>query len=213
MPAKRPALITVLGILNIVFGSMGLFGSLCCGPIGLASSSLMGQMKFPQQAGQPEIINPNAELDKNPAYIAFQWASLAVSTLTGALLLTSGIAFLKMKTWGRIVGMIYAVIGILWAVVAWIVTQAYIFPVIEAMLKDMEEKVGKGNPFSGSPGLMKIIMSFGLVFNFVYPIVVLIIMLLPAVKRGLEGQIDPAWQPGADAVDDGARPDGWSSQN
>lgn len=200
MPAKRPVLISTLGILNIVFGSLGLLTNVCCAPAGLFVSSAMSNVQLPQQAGQPAPTMPTNELNKIPEYFAFQCASIVVSALTGGLLLASGIGFLKMKQWGRAAGICYAIIGIVWGVIAWIVTQKYIFPAVETMMQNMGKQAGPNNPFVNTQGIMRLMMTFGLVFNFVYPTAVLIVMLLPAVKRGLEGKIDPSWEPDPSAL-------------
>src|SRR4051794_9115367 len=100
MPLKRPTIISVIGILNIVFGSLGLVTSVCCGGAGLIATRYMGEIPMPQQAGKAPGPNPFAEMSKLndvPGYLATQVGGIAMAAVTGTLLILSGIGFLKMK--------------------------------------------------------------------------------------------------------------------
>ena len=97
----RPTIISVIGILNIVFGSMGLITAICCVGGGMLLAPLASQLPMPQGPGKAPIENPMGKLNAIPGYVAFQCAQVAMGVLTGSLLLISGIGFLKMKWWSR----------------------------------------------------------------------------------------------------------------
>jgi len=97
---SRPTSITVFGILNIVFGSLGLI----CTPFGLVAIFAL----------------PNA---MNPSGSALVW--LLVSTFVGfvcsILLLTVGIGLLYQKRWARIWCLGYGWFSIIWGIIGLIV--------------------------------------------------------------------------------------------
>ncbi len=229
MPPKRPTIISVIGILNISFGSLGLFFTLCCGVIGLFANNIVALMLPPQAPGQITVANPMSQLSKTPAYFAFQCAGLAMALVTSSLLVASGIGFMKMKKWGRVAGLIYAIVGILWGISATMVNQRLAGPRFIEFIEQMEDQIRNGppqapNPFP-QPGKIEInkeaeaqkanaagqsdhsillgfYFAFVLLMSLAYPVVELVLMMLPAVKNGLAGKTDPAWEPDPLALDD-----------
>lgn len=97
---QRPTSVTVFGILNIIFGSLGLI----CTPFGLVAIFAM----------------PNA---MNPARGAIAW--LLLSTVIGfcctILLLTVGIGLLYLKAWARIWCLGYGWFAIVWGIIGMVV--------------------------------------------------------------------------------------------
>ncbi len=200
MPIRRPTIITVIGILCIVFGGLGVVTMVCCGIPGVIATQFMGQVQLPSAPGQPPIENPMKEMNNNPGIMAFQLASITMSTLAWSILLISGIGLLKMKKWGRLTAIIYAFISIIWGSIAWVVQQQLIRPRMEEWAKKVQAQVGQSNPFLNNPTFNNIAAAFGLVVAFAIPIVVLVLMCLPAVKNGLEGKLDPSWEPDPSAL-------------
>ncbi len=97
---QRPTSVTVFGILNIIFGSLGLI----CTPVGLVAIFVM-----------PNAMNPDGS--------AIAW--LLLSTVIGfgctILLLTVGIGLLYLKAWARIWCLGYGWFAIVWGIVGMIV--------------------------------------------------------------------------------------------
>ncbi len=66
----------------------------------------------------------------------------------------------------------------------------------------MQAQTGQNNPLVGNTIFAALMSAFGLIVAFGYPIVELVLMMLPAVKNGLAGKTDPAWEPDPDTLDD-----------
>src|SRR5262245_54997688 len=110
MAVQRPASVTVMGILNIVFGSLGLLCYVCVGVMFLA---LMGST-----AGFPGGVNPIQDMmnfmeRQIPGYKAIMISSLILGFLLSVLLLVSGIGLLNMQGWARVLSILYSIIMIL----------------------------------------------------------------------------------------------------
>jgi hypothetical protein len=239
MAVKRPAIITVVGILNTIFGSLGLLSIICCGPFSFFDTQQLMKAMAPQAAAaaqQPGNENPMANMKDVPGYMTFVSAGLAVSALTGSLLLASGIGLLRMKRWGRALGFTYAIVGILWGSGAAVINQKLVGPKIIQMYEKIQEDMSKAqaqarggavvpqpaqpkpaNAPEGNrpepaptehPVLLGVYFAVVLLFSLAFPIVELILMLLPAVGRGLAGVPDPAWQPDPTSLDDSGPDDG-----
>ena len=95
-----------------------------------------------------------------------------------------------MKQWGRAAGLAYAVLGILWAIVAIFMQIAILGPAMAEFNKNLQAQVGQNNPLvnNTTSTLQNIGPIMGLVFNFAYPITMLVLMLLPAIKDALSGK-------------------------
>jgi hypothetical protein len=102
-PDMRPTSVTVLGILNIVFGGLGIL----CTPVGLVAI----------------FIVPNA---MNTTAVSKTW--LLISSIVGIfcsfLLLIVGIGLLKLKRWARIWTLGYGWFAIAWGIVGIVVNIA-----------------------------------------------------------------------------------------
>src|SRR5277367_1593728 len=92
---KRPGGLTALAVLNFVFGGLGTLGV-------LALFALIGAVKSAaSSAGLGEVSGPGAGI----LYI-----TLALSAVSCALLLASGVGYIKQKKFlGRTLGNVYAV--------------------------------------------------------------------------------------------------------
>ena len=207
--SKRPTIISVIGILNIVFGSLGLATVICCVGPGLIMGQFAAQMPMPKAQGQPQMENPLAAMNAIPGYIATQCAQIGMGSLTGGLLLVSGIGFMKMKPWARTTAMIYSIIAMLWGVAAWIIQQKFVNPGVLEMTKKIQAQAGPNAPPNPmfSESYMNVVATLGLMVSFAYPVTLLILILLPAVKYGLAGKVDPAWQPPEEPLDGGIESD------
>lgn len=93
---ERPTSVTVFGILNIIFGSLGLI----CTPFGLLAVFAI-----------PNTMNPSGS--------ALVWLLLSttIGFLCAMLLLTVGIGLLYQKAWARIWCLGYGWFAILWGVI------------------------------------------------------------------------------------------------
>jgi lysylphosphatidylglycerol synthetase-like protein (DUF2156 family) len=96
----RPAAVTVFGILNIIFGSMGLV----CLPVSLLATFAM-----------PQIWDPSD--------IAIIWLIIThiVGLICTVFLLTLGIELLRLRAWARKWSLVYGWFAIVWGVIGSVV--------------------------------------------------------------------------------------------
>ncbi len=102
-PDMRPTSVKVFGILNIVFGGLGLL----CAPAGLIAS----------------IAIPNA-MNTTPVAKAWLLIGSFVGFFCSFLLLIVGIGLLNLKKWARIWTLGYAWFAIVWGIVGMVVNLA-----------------------------------------------------------------------------------------
>ncbi len=110
---KRPGGLTAMAVLNFVFGGMG----------GLAMLSLLvivGILTAGQEVlSEPEMVEMKQAFEEAGIGIGFFIVMVVISAISSALLIVSGIGYLKQKKFmGRTLGNTYAVLSIVYAMVA-----------------------------------------------------------------------------------------------
>jgi hypothetical protein len=103
VPRKRPGWITVLGVLSIVFASLGLLGVVQ----NLALGAWMQQRQLPRRGRGPQFMEELQEAAERYRYV-----SAVTGTILGGLGLAGGIGMLKVRPWGRSLSLAYAVASI-----------------------------------------------------------------------------------------------------
>jgi len=192
----------VIAILQLVFGGIGL---LCWDPIAifmLVSGSKANTMMAPPAAqGAPNPAELQEKIEKLTAErvpyhktITFG-STIVVSPALGLAMIASGIGLLWMKTWGRILAILYALAGIVMKIATAIIT----IMVIPAMKEVMQEFLSKDPKVAQATQsvtqMMPTIMYMGVffsLFTMVYPVLVLVLMFLPSTKAALRGEITQA---------------------
>ena len=151
---QRPRCVTVLGILNIIFGGM----SLLCSPLGVIA------LLAPQ---------PNTQFEFSEGFRIFSLVGYAVGFVFAIVLLASGIGLLNLKRWARQTAYAYA-----WAAICW----ALLSSVINAVLM-LSVNVGDMPPEAraGFYGGMVGGMCGGMCIGLIYPIILLVYMRKPDV--------------------------------
>ena len=96
---SRPRSVTVLGILNIVFGGL----SLLCSPLGIIS------LVIPQ---------PNNPFQMTPEMKQVSLIGYGIGFVFAIILLASGIGLLNLKKWARQAAYIYAWVAIVWGILS-----------------------------------------------------------------------------------------------
>lgn len=166
--AGRPASLTVFGILNILFGVLGICVT--------AGGVLPFVMEIPSD---PAIPNPMLDLIKsNATYRTFLIVSLALGAIVAALLLAGGIGLLLSKAWGRTLSIVYG----WYSIVAAIVGMGVNWYVMQPLLAKMQE--------GGGPGQVAVTAGIvgGLIggcVGMIYPIVLLVFMNRPAIRHAV----------------------------
>lgn len=168
MPQPRPASLTVFGILNIIFGVIGLCGT--------AGGVLPFVMDLPSDPGVP---NPMLDLIKsNAGYRTFLMVSLALGAIIAVLVLAAGIGLLLSKAWGRTLSIVYGWYTIVAAIVGMVVN----WYVMQPLLAKMQEAGGPGQ-LAVTAGLVGGLIGAGL--GMIYPILLLVFMNRPAIRAAV----------------------------
>jgi hypothetical protein len=156
----RPISITVFGILNIGFA---LFGFL-----EVSLSRLMLHSKLPARHG---LVVP-AEMNS-------AWASFAAffGTAQALLLLAAGIGLLLTRHWARVLSVVYAVIAMLYALIASFIN----FPTLQATFSRMPVI-----PPGAVPAVAVAATVIGFIIGLIYPGLLLYFMTRPKVVAAFE---------------------------
>jgi len=150
---QRPQSVTVLGILNIVFGGM----SLLCSPFGILS------LLIPQ---------PNSPFQLSAEMKVFSLVGYAVGFVFAAVLLASGIGLLNLKKWARQAAYVYGWVAICWGVLGAIANGF----MLSSSLRDLPSEAMPavvGGIVGGMCG--------GMCIGLIYPIILIIILRKPDV--------------------------------
>lgn len=178
---KRPATITVFGILNIVFAGLGLLG----GCYGLLSPLLLKQTN-------PEVAKLYTGL-----FLMVTVGFALLGLASKGLMCASGIGLVRGKAWGRSAGLLWAWCSIGLGLMLTAVNAAYITPqVADAMQLDMQNQTGgSGMPpqmAGGMKGLMLVsALVGGLIAALPYQITFIVMMHRASVTAFFAGQPGP----------------------
>lgn len=168
-PAGRPASLIVFGILNILFGVLGLCGT--------AGSSAMFFMDLPRD---PAIPNPMLDLlASNPSFRVFMQVSVVLGGLASLVLLVAGIGLLLTKAWGRTLSVGYAWYAIVAGLVGLLVNWVYVMQPMLAAMKDAKGPAAIGAAGGVVGGLI------GSLVSLAYPLVLLAFMNRTALRAAL----------------------------
>ena len=163
---KPPASITVFGILNLVFGAMGI-----CGSIFTVIGLVVEKMDLPNQPPNPvlEVMN------QNPFYSGFQMVDVGLGFLVTILLLVAGICLLKKQRLGRTLSNIYGTYGIVMGLIG-------MFMFVVFLRQDLMPITQDGMPLGAITFWAAI---GGRLFGMIYPVLLLIFINRPHVKAAL----------------------------
>jgi hypothetical protein len=167
---QRPTPVTIFGILNIIFGVLGIlsiFGM-------LALFAIIGS-----DSDNPVIqamqTNPAIQVMKNPSYAAYFKFSMVLGLAACVVLLISGIGLLKFKPWARMLCIIYGVYGII-SVIGSSIANYYFL--IQPMLQKAATEQGPdaAGAMGGITG-----GTYGSCIGIIYPVCLLYFMTRPNV--------------------------------
>jgi len=189
MQPKRPTSVTVIAILHFVFGGLGLLMDTCTGAMLAAGGT--GMFARAGQAGRPQELlqDMTRYVEENtPAAQAAQYGELAVDLVISILMIISGVGLLQMRSWGRALSIVYAVLSILLKLVIAVYAVAFRIPAVNEFisqhpnLKPDEALVLSYGKLGAVAGPI-----FDVLFM-IYPIVVLVIMLRPSIAAAFRGE-------------------------
>jgi hypothetical protein len=164
---QRPAAVTVFGILNIVFGSLGL----CALLFSMAMSATWGSWDAPGR---------RVPLFEDPTWQAYS----AITTVVGfglcITLLAAGIGLLSMQRWARVASIGYAIVNLVMNAVGLLFTFAYVLP-----------RIAEGVPERAAGAVTASVVIGGVVGSLIgtaYPILLLVFMTRAKIVRAFEAQ-------------------------
>lgn len=165
---NRPTSITVFGVLNLVFGVLGLCG------VGFSLVSL--GMVAPG-------TNPVYDLMRaSPILLYWTYASSVLGAIFTVLLIASGIGLLMDKGWGRLLGLAYAGFTILFGLLGLVMNALFLFPGLMELVDSSSPEV-MGGAIGGMVGGLA-----GGCVGLLYPVVLIVFMTRKAVVEHFAGQ-------------------------
>ncbi|MFN9369873.1 MAG: hypothetical protein ACK6CT_14100 [Planctomycetia bacterium] len=164
-PKAHPASLTVFGILNIIFGILGICVT--------AGGVVPFVMELPSD---PAVPNPMLDLIKsNAGYRTFLIVSLALGGIVAVTVIVGGIGLLLAKAWGRTLSIVYG----WYSIVAAIVGMGVNFYLMQPLLAKMQDAGGPGQ-LAVTAGLVGGLIGAGL--GMIYPVLLLVFMNRPAIR-------------------------------
>ena len=118
----KPKAIKVFGVLNVIFGGLGLLGT-CIGLVAILALTTFDLIPIPEGNNAAFVTQ-----DQNAFLYFYNIISAAVALLFAIVLLVSGIGLLKHKKWGRTTGLAWAAYCVLATIVVSVVTWTHIYP-------------------------------------------------------------------------------------
>ena len=159
----RPALVTAVGIIGILFASMGIL----CSPFAL--------IPYFMELGGP---NPVVDHVKQTTWMyVYMIVSLAIGFVMAWVLLAGSIGALRLKPWARPTLMGYAAVSLVLTVVGAVASLAMFLP----LTNQMDNPAMMGGVIGGLFGAV-----FSICFGFALQGGLLYVMTRPEVKRAFE---------------------------
>jgi uncharacterized protein involved in cysteine biosynthesis len=179
MPRRRPTAVTVIAILHLVFGGLGLLCGICSGILDLAPTQTQAGSSSPQASQQArKEITEQVLSQRVPLYRAYTIGNRVSGLLTSVLLVAAGIGLLQMQSWARWLSVVYAVLSLLVNLVGFVYTVAFFTPAYAEVFRQLppqndQERMASDIARVTGPAIPCLVM--------IYPVAVLIVMLLPSV--------------------------------
>jgi uncharacterized protein YneF (UPF0154 family) len=178
-PNRRPTVVTVLAILAIIFGSLGVLGGIC---------------NIPQYLGVRLMPNPILDgIQKDGVMLTFMLTSLAINLILSVILLIAGIGSLSLKPSSRVWMIRYALIHIVVTAVSLLLGLTFITARNHALM----QKTLAANPQLNTPQMKMVLQysttggyCFAIVF-LIWPLLILYYMNRPQVKAAFDPALPP----------------------
>ena len=166
---KKPDSIKVFGILNLVFGALGVCSTLFSGVVLFA---------MPQD---PNMPNPALDLmQSSPAYRGFMIGAMGVGFIFTIIVILSGIGLLKYRKSGRTLALWYAWYAIIAAVVGTVVNIVVLYGPMMAQANQ------QGGPEAAAAVAGFIGGMVGGIAGLIYPVILLFFMYKKKVIDALD---------------------------
>jgi hypothetical protein len=172
METKPPATIKVCGIMNLVFGGLGICGSIPT----LMMITNPKVMEFGTGVPNPALV----AMEKVPFYGMFMKGAVIVGIPVTILLIMAGVGLIKERPWARKATIGWAIWTTVLAVVTLYVNVQYLFPAMMEQTTVVGTQVPAAAQQAGKIGGIVGGVVGGL-FSMAYPIAALIMLTRPSV--------------------------------
>lgn len=179
-PSPRPTSVSVLSIIAIVLGALGLL----CGGLGL-----LGQIMILMTGGKNPFA-PTAPVMTNSALAVYGAVSALVSLILSAALLAGGIGGLKLSPRARRLMILWSIVVIVWATLNLIVQLVWINPATAEITRQTQAKLNPqaAQTMSQFMGPLQIVAAFiGWLLWCILPVLFLTLWRSPKVVQAFEG--------------------------
>lgn len=167
---QRPTAVTVIGILNIVFGALALM----CLPF-----AIIGFLA-PRMGGQNIMLDI---MDQSPFFKFWNIGMTAMGLLVAIVLIVAGIFLLMMKEMGRLMTIGYGFYGITMSVINTAVSAIFMVGPMMAQMNQGGSPEAAGASVGGMLGV-----GCSLCLGLAYPITALILMTRPAIADAFKAK-------------------------
>jgi hypothetical protein len=195
MARKRPAAVTTMALLNIIFGLLCLSCMVCMG---------MGVLVVLNGQGLLALALVNILADRweylareIPAFPVVEITHLFLVLFLNTLLIIAGIGMLHLRTWAWFMGLLYSIVMLLAGIGMVIFTVVVVGPAAQRWQQDFQNRLnqpgaGGANAESGLHDPFGLMMQLILV---IYAGVQLILILLPNVRTAFAGgpALEDSW--------------------
>jgi hypothetical protein len=179
LPGQRPAVATVFGILNWVFGILGV----CSGAMVAAGFTFIFAVLDAKARAQMNLDESMRQFS-DPVFFGLLVMQMSMGAILSVVVIISGIGLLKFKPWGRKLANFYAIANLILLVVG--VSINLIFTVIPA--------INEANMPGASPDKIGAAVGgvaggvFGACFGVIYPVCILIFLNRRQFVDQIEGR-------------------------
>jgi hypothetical protein len=173
---------TVIAVLNFVVAGLG--SCLLVVQVASAGKGFSGL----GAGGDPKAVKMQEDIERTvenavPGGKAYEYIQIGLNVLLTILLIVGGIGLLNMQPWGRTACLVYAVLSVLEKVAGLIIAVTIVLPALQPVW----QAAAQNDPAMARTMEMVMTLLFLGVgcISMVYPVVVLIMMLLPSTGKAL----------------------------
>jgi hypothetical protein len=183
---NRPASATVFGVLNVLFSVLGFLGTAYSAFVYLAASDPINA-----------AANPFEALELSPLMSTWLKAATILGFFANVVLLAAGVGLLLMRSWGRVLSLVYAVYAIVGTIIG--MAMNWFFIIVPA-LRTLDDGRGPGPVLIGAliGGML------GGCVSLIYPALLWYFMTRPRLVTIFAGQtpieVDNPWSAAAESI-------------
>ncbi len=188
MPPTRPTAITVIAVLQFVFGGIGLLSF--CGDVvqAVAGNKLFTPSFGAPQAQQQQELQQSMERFIEEILLGPKAVRIGSNLTLSLVMIISGIGLLKLQSWGRMLSILYALLSILDKVFMAGYTALVSIPATQEFVKPIAARGLEGQSMALVMQVLVVAMVVVSVLSMTYPIIVLIIMFRPKIVAAFRGE-------------------------